>query len=131
MKRMDPIKTIDSGFFWEAAEASRLDIQACENCNVLWHPPRPMCPKCHGTNMVPRTMSGKGKVYSWSMPIHPPAFGFESPPIIALIDLDEGVRIVSNLIDIEPEDIRNDMSVVVDFAETAKSAVPVFKAGDA
>jgi len=131
MKRMDPVRTIDNAFFWDAAEAERLDIQACEACDVLWHPPRPMCPKCHSTELSPRTMSGKGKLYSWCMPIHPPAWGFEEPPIVALIDLDEGVRIVSNLVGVDPEAITNDMPVRVDFTETAKSKVPVFTATDA
>ncbi len=131
MKRMDPVRTIDNAFFWDAAEAERLDIQACEACDVLWHPPRPMCPKCHSTELSPRTMSGKGKLYSWCMPIHPPAWGFEEPPIVALIDLDEGVRIVSNLVGVDPEAITNDMPVRVDFTETAKSKVPVFTSTDA
>ena len=131
MKRMDPVRTIDNAFFWDAAEAERLDIQACEACDVLWHPPRPMCPKCHSTELSPRTMSGKGKLYSWCMPIHPPAWGFEEPPIVALIDLDEGVRIVSNLVGVDPEAITNDMPVRVDFTETAKSKVPVFTPTDA
>lgn len=131
MKRMDPVRTIDNAFFWDAAEAERLDIQACEACDVLWHPPRPMCPKCHSTELSPRTMSGKGKLYSWCMPIHPPAWGFEEPPIVALIDLDEGVRIVSNLVGVDPEAISNDMPVRVDFTETAKSKVPVFTVTDA
>lgn len=130
MKRMDPVRTIDNAFFWDAAEAERLDIQACEACDVLWHPPRPMCPKCHSTELTPRTMSGKGKLYSWSMPIHPPAWGFEEPPIVALIDLDEGVRLVSNLVGVDPESITNDMPVTVGFAETPKSKVPFFTAAD-
>ena len=127
MKRMDPVRTIDNAFFWDAAEAGRLDIQNCETCNKLWHPPRPMCPDCHGTNLAPKSVSGKATLYSWSVPIHPPAYGFEAPPIIALVDLAEGVRVVSNIVDAEPEALKNDMALTVEFAETAKSAVPVFK----
>lgn len=125
-KRLDPIKTIDNQFFWQAAEEGRLDIQACDRCDRLLHPPRPMCPHCHSTDLVPRTMSGQGTVYSWSVPIHPPAYGFEQPPVVALIDLAEGVRLVSNLIGIAPEAIRNDMPVEVRFEQTPGSAVPVF-----
>jgi uncharacterized OB-fold protein len=78
--------------------------------------------------MVPARMSGRGTVYSWAMPIHPFPHGFTTPPIVALIDLEEGPRIVSNVIGIDPRKMREGIAVTVEFEPTAGGkAVPVFR----
>lgn len=93
---MDPIQTIDSAFFWSACEEKKLVVQACGSCGKLWHPPRPICPDCHSVEKEPRQLSGKGSILSWVRPVHPPAFGFDTPPVVILVELEEGVRLVSN-----------------------------------
>jgi uncharacterized OB-fold protein len=127
------VATPDSAFFWEGAGRGELLIKQCSACSTLWHPPRPMCPKCHATKMVPARMSGHGTVYSWGMPIHPFPHGFAAPPIVALIDLVEGPRVVSNVVGIDPRAMRNGLAVMVEFEPTAGGKfVPVFRpAGDA
>jgi uncharacterized OB-fold protein len=79
--------------------------------------------------MVPARMSGRGTVYSWAMPIHPFPHGFAAPPIVVLVDLEEGPRIVSNLVGIDPREVENGLRVMVEF-EPAQGgrAVPVFRA---
>jgi uncharacterized OB-fold protein len=131
--RPEPVATPDSAFFWEGAGRGELLIKQCSACSTLWHPPRPMCPKCHATKMVPARMSGHGTVYSWGMPIHPFPHGFAAPPIVALIDLVEGPRVVSNVVGIDPRAMRNGLAVMVEFEPTAGGKfVPVFRpAGDA
>ena len=130
--RPEPVATPDSAFFWDGAARGELLIKRCDGCKTLWHPPRPMCPNCFSTSMVPQRMSGRGTVYSWAMPIHPFPHGFAAPPIVVLIDLEEGPRIVSNLIGIDPRDIRNGMPVTVTFAATdGGKAVPVFQSATA
>ncbi len=125
--RPDPIATVDSAFFWDGAARGELLIQQCCGCDTLWHPPRPMCPKCYCVEKRYTKMSGHGTVYSWSMPIHPPAYGFETPPIVALIDLEEGVRIVSNVIGVDAREMKSGIAVEVAFAPTrGGKAVPVF-----
>ncbi len=69
-QRPEPVMTPDSAFFWEAVTRGELLIKQCSVCLKLWHPPRPMCPECHAIAMVPVRMSGRGTVYSWTMPIH-------------------------------------------------------------
>ena len=126
--RPDPMATRDSAFFWEGAARGELLIQQCEECRHLWHPPRPMCPHCHGVKMGAARMSGRATVYSWIVPVHPPVFGFAAPPVVALIDLEEGVRLVSNVVGVAPEAMRNDMNVTVAFEPTqGGKAVPVFR----
>jgi uncharacterized OB-fold protein len=128
IQRQEPVATPDSAFFWEGASRGELLIKQCDACKTLWHPPRPMCPKCHATRMVPARMSGRGVVYSWAMPIHPFPHGFATPPIVALIDLAEGPRVVSNVVGIDPRKMREGLAVTVEFEPTAGgNAVPVFR----
>jgi len=128
VQRPEPVCSMDSAFFWDAAKRGELMIKQCGACKTLLHPPRPMCPECHATQMVPVKMSGRGTVYSWGMPIHPFPHGFATPPIVALIDLEEGVRLVSNLRNADPHGQLNGMKVQVAFEPTQNGgAVPVFE----
>jgi len=128
--RPDPIQRIDSAFFWTACERGELVVQKCEPCDKLWHPPRAICPQCHSTEKTEQKLSGHGKVLSWARQVRPASFGFKESPWIILVELDEGVRFVSNL---ESETTPEfGMRVSVDFAETSGGkAVPVFKAAEA
>ena len=126
--RPAPILTDDNHFFWDAARDGRLVGQRCQGCGRLRHPPRPMCPHCHSLDFEIVDLSGAGQVYSYTILHHPQNPAFEYPVIAALIDLEEGVRVLSNLIDIDPADIAIGMPVTVDFRPTRHDgAVPVFK----
>jgi uncharacterized OB-fold protein len=126
--RPDPIETPDTAFFWAGAARGELVALACAECGDLRHPPRPMCPACHSTKRVERRLSGRGRVLSWIFPRHPAPIGFAEPPIVALVDLDEGIRLVSNLVEVAPDAIRVGLPVEVRFAPTAGGAkVPVFR----
>lgn len=126
--RPAPILTPDSAFFWEAAARGELVAQRCGDCGDLQHPPRPICPKCHSSRREVARLSGRGEVYSWIVPRHPAPIGFVEAPVVALIALDEGLRLVSNVIGIAPAEVRNGMRVEVAFEPTAGGhAVPVFR----
>ena len=128
-ERPAPISTEDSEPFWRAAAEGRLVAQRCCQCGRLRHPPRPMCPQCHSTAHEWSTLTGTGAVYSYSVLHHPRHPAFDYPVVAVLVDLDEGIRIVSNLIDVDPADIRIDLPVEVTFAPAAEGmAVPVFRA---
>ena len=87
-----------------------------------------MCPWCHSLQFEISDLSGKGSVYSYSILHHPQNPAFEYPVIAALIELEGGVRILSNLIDVEPEEVRIGMNVTVDFLPTLRDGViPVFR----
>jgi len=126
--RPAPIVTRDSAFFWEAARREELVAQRCAECRVLRAPPRPMCPHCQSVASEAQRLSGRGTVYSWVIPRHPPIPGFEGTWIVALVDLEEGVRMVSNLRGIGIEEVRVDMPVEV-FFEPAQGGhrIPVFR----
>jgi uncharacterized protein len=115
--RLAPSMTADSQFFWDGVKDGRLLIQRCTACGALRHPPRPMCPHCHSLTWDTLESSGKGTVYSFVMPRHPEFPFFDVDYIVALIELEEGTRLVSNVVDVAPEDTRIGMAVVVRFDE--------------
>jgi uncharacterized protein len=126
--RPAPILTEDNHDFWDAAGEGRLVAQTCVHCHRLRHPPRPMCPWCRSLDFSLVDLSGNGSVYSYSILHHPQHPAFEYPVIAVLVDLDEGVRILSNLVDVEPGDVVIGMPVSVGFVPTSGDRrVPVFK----
>ena len=87
-----------------------------------------MCPECHSIEIETVELAGTGTVYSYAILHHPRNPAFSYPVIAALIDLDEGVRVVSNLVGVEPADVRIGAPVRVPFEPTADDmAVPVFE----
>ena len=115
--RLAPSMTPDTQFFWDGTKEHRLLIQRCVSCAQLRHPPRPMCPHCGSVEWDTVEASGRGTVYSFVMPHHPPYPWFEYPYIVALIDLEEGTRLVSNLVGIAPDAVSTGMPVEVCFEE--------------
>lgn len=115
--RLAPSTTRDTQFFWDALREHRLLIQRCGDCGTLRHPPRPMCPRCNSLTWDTIESSGRGTVYSFVMPQYPEYPWFEYPYVVALIELDEGTRLVSNLCDVSPGDVTIGMPVEVSFAE--------------
>jgi uncharacterized OB-fold protein len=131
MIRPAPVVTDDSKAFWEAARDHRLVAQRCRDCGRLRHPPRPMCPECHSIDLEIVELVGTGTVYSYAILHHPQHPAFSYPVVAALVDLDEGIRVVSNLVGVEPRDVRIGMPVKVTFEETADGmAVPVFESAE-
>ena len=111
--RLAPSVTLDTQCFWDGVKEHKLLIQRCTECQALRHPPRPMCPKCNSVSWDTIEASGRGTVFSFVMPQHPPYPWFEYPYIVVLVDLDEGVRLVSNLCEISPDDVTIGMPVEV------------------
>jgi uncharacterized OB-fold protein len=127
-RRPPPIVTDDSAVFWDAVGEGRLVAQQCGECGALRHPPRPMCPHCRSLVVDVVPLSGRGTLYSYAVLHHPQNPAFDYPVLAALVDLEEGIRIVSNLTGIEPDDIRIGMRVQAEFEPTVgDGSVPVFR----
>ncbi|CAM3333214.1 nucleic acid-binding protein [Mycobacterium intermedium] len=119
--RLAPTISRDTEFYWNGLREQKLLIQRCGGCGTLRHPPRPMCPHCRSLSWEAIESSGEGTVYSYVMP-HQPRFPFfDYPYIVALVELSEGVRLLSNLRDIDPDDVTVGMPVEV-FYETFEGA---------
>jgi uncharacterized OB-fold protein len=111
--RLAPSVSLDTQFFWDGVSGHKLLIQRCTACARLRHPPRPMCPHCNALSWDTLESAGRGAVFSFVMPLHPPYPWFEYPYIVVLVDLDEGIRLVSNLVGIAPADVTIGMRVEV------------------
>jgi len=106
---------IDAAFFWEGAEQRELRIQRCTSCGRLRHPPRPMCPYCRSLARDHVVASGRGEVYSFVVHHHPPVPGRDGPFAVVLVALEEGTRVIGNLLDVAPENAVIGMPVEVTY----------------
>jgi uncharacterized OB-fold protein len=128
VKRPAPVLTEDNEGYWLAARDGRLVIQRCTGCGELHHPPRPMCPRCQSTESDWQEAAGTGVVYSFALLHHPQHPAFAYPVLAVLVELDEGVRVVSNLVDADPGDVRIGLPVTVAFEPAGDGfAAPVFR----
>jgi uncharacterized OB-fold protein len=120
-----PLPTRDEEFFWRGVAEDKLLIARCASCSKLQHPPSPMCPVCGSTEWDSIESCGRGTVHSWIVSHHPSSPD-DAPRIAALVDLDEGTRLVTNLVDVDPAAVSNDMAVALTFRELDGVKLPQF-----
>ena len=103
--------------FWEAAKRHELRLQHCKNCDVHIFYPREVCPQCLLSDLEWVKASGRGRVHSYTIMRHADIPGFLSdvPYILAIVELEEGPRMLSNLVDCGIEDVKMDMPVTAVF----------------
>ena len=99
-----PVRNRDTEFFWEGTEKGELRIQKCNACEMLRHPPGPMCPSCHAADRGYVVASGRGVIFSFLIHHAPKMPGRELPLTLALVELEEGVRMVATVTG-APEDL--------------------------
>ena len=130
MTALRPQVNRDTAFFWEGTAAGELRIQQCNACGALRHPPGPACPACGALDRGYVTACGRGTVFSYVVHRHPPVPGRELPILLVLVDLEEGVRMVGELVDVEPEDLAIGMPVTADFRRIDDDlTLPVWRIG--
>jgi uncharacterized OB-fold protein/acyl dehydratase len=110
-RRLRPPLGHDNQWWWEGIAAGELRIQRCKECGTLRHPPRPMCGQCQSLAWDWIVSKGAGTVHSYVVLHHPPVPGYEYPLPVALVDLDEGTRLVANVAGCAPSEIRIGMRV--------------------
>ena len=99
--------------FWEATKRHELVMPRCRTCSKIFFYPREQCPNCYSSDLDWTQVSGKGRLYTFTV-VHQtahPAFQPDAPHIYAIVQLNEGPRMPSNLVDCEFEDARIDMPV--------------------
>ena len=127
-----PLPTIEpeTEEFWKAAKRHELFLQRCNACEEVIHFPRVMCYRCLSEDLGWIKSTGLGSVYSFTI-IHQVAhLGFESevPYVYAIIDLDDGARMISNVVNIEPSAVEVGMRVQVTFDDvTSEISIPKFE----
>lgn len=112
---LHPTRNRDTEFFWDGTAAGELRIQACGACGALRHPPGPTCPQCLEFSREHVVASGRGTVHSWVVHRHPPIPGHELPILVALVDLEEGVRMVGTVEGVAEDELEIGMPVEVGF----------------
>ncbi|MBW2292977.1 MAG: bifunctional MaoC family dehydratase/OB-fold nucleic acid binding domain-containing protein [Deltaproteobacteria bacterium] len=115
--RIRPALGHDNQWWWDGVAAGHFLIQRCEDCGVLRHPPRPMCGECQSVRFDSVPSTGQGSVYSYVVIHYPEVPGYEYPLTVAVVDLEEGVRFVSNVVDCAPEDVEIGMQVQAEIRE--------------
>ncbi|MEM9175514.1 MAG: bifunctional MaoC family dehydratase N-terminal/OB-fold nucleic acid binding domain-containing protein [Myxococcota bacterium] len=127
--RIKPPMGHDNGWWWEqVAEGDCLPIQRCTECGKLRHPPRPMCDACGSQDWDAVEASGKATLHTFTV-IHYPQFpGYEYPIISAIVDLEEGERMASTIVDCKPEDVSIGMALEMVIQEDEDGfKIPFFK----
>ncbi len=123
MPKPMPTPTPTSQPFWDALAEHRVRIQYCTACDKYVYYPRSHCPRCLSPELKWRNIRGTGTVYTFTVARRAtaPMFEDEVPQKIAVIELDEGPRLTSTLVNVEPEEIEIGMRVkpVFDKAEGA------------
>lgn len=112
-----PRATAVSQEFWQAARRHELRLQRCRQCDEHIFYPRVVCPKCLSDGLEWVAVSGRGKVYSFTVvrrAMHP-AFRADVPYVYGIVELEEGPRLTTNIVGCRPEDVRVDMAVEVVF----------------
>jgi len=116
--------------FFTAARERRLVVQRCTDCGTLRFPARPRCSACLGKNAEWVPVSGKGEIFSYVVmhqAMHP-GFAAIAPYAVVVVQLAEGVRMLSGIVDVSPADVRIGMPVEVTFeARGSEVLVPVFR----
>ena len=124
------LPTLDepSSFFWTSGADGKLRFLRCAACSYLIHPPAPICPQCESREAAPAEVSGRATVHSFTVN-HQSWDGTTDPYVIALVTIDEqpDVRLTTNLVDIEPDDVRIGMPVEVVFEDHAPVFFPLFR----
>ncbi|MGE8443036.1 MAG: Zn-ribbon domain-containing OB-fold protein [Comamonas testosteroni] len=115
IKRPAPGVSDDNRFFWEGLKEGKLLIQRCKSCGDLHHPPGPVCPKCHSFDWDTVQASGKGTVYSFVVMHYPEVPPFDHPNPIGLVELQEGVRVIAQLVGVKPGELQIGQKVQVEF----------------
>jgi uncharacterized protein len=114
----------DQDFFWEGIDRGELLAQQCSDCGTLRHPPLPRCGACGGEHWDAMALSGEGTILAFIEAVHPTRREQE-PRCVCLIDLPEGLRMVSSLLD--PENAANGAAVRFEMAEHDGQLLPLVR----
>jgi uncharacterized OB-fold protein len=125
-----PVPSEESQAYWDGLRNRKLLMPRCDACGKYWFPPSLLCPHCNATNWTWTSTSGRGRIFSYVVyhRVYHPGFADEVPYAVAVIELDEGPRMVSNVIGIAPDKLACDLRVEVVYQPiTDTITLPKFK----
>ena len=121
--RPRPAINRDNEFFWDGARKHELRIQQCGACKELHNPPTPRCGHCGSFDMGWIVSSGKARLYSFAVPHFPQANGFRYPVLVGLVELEEGARLVSNVVGVSKDQLRVGMELELTWLDSHPAQV--------
>jgi uncharacterized OB-fold protein len=118
----------DNEFFWTSGRDGVLRFTHCQSCGYWLHPTGPICPACHSRDLAPDPVSGAAVLHTYTINRQSWIPGFEPPYVVAIVELpeQEGLRLTTNLVDVELDDIRIGMPVEVRFEQWEDVWLPLF-----
>jgi uncharacterized OB-fold protein len=111
--------------FWEGTKEGKLLLKRCTNCGTIDHPPYLFCTNCSGEEAEWIEASGKATLYAYAINVYGVPFPFieDLPYVLGLVDIEEGPRMISNIVGCAHEDLKNGMPLEVVFEEAAEGVV--------
>ncbi|MCD9154506.1 Zn-ribbon domain-containing OB-fold protein [Aeromicrobium duanguangcaii] len=127
-ERFVPRPTPETQPFWDGTAAGELRIQSCLSCTEPFFYPRTSCPTCGSQDLEWIRCSGRGTLYSYVISARP-APGFDGPTVIAVVELEEGPRMMTNIVGVvpDPANLPLDLPVRVAFEDRGRLQIPVFE----
>lgn len=127
MSRFLPTPTKISQPFWDSCKAGAMQMQRCDDCGVVAFYPVYVCPECASRNLVWAPVSGRGAVYTFTV-APKSSFDTEGPMIVALIELEEGAMMTSNIVNVDPSKVHIGMKVRVRYEPVSDDiTLPLFE----
>jgi len=107
VERILPIITAENAPYWQSTRAHALKLPFCMVCERAFYPVQGRCPRCLGDRLDWRAVSGRARVYSWIVvhQVYDQSFAERVPYIVAVVELDEGPRLVTNIVNCPPEKV--------------------------
>jgi uncharacterized OB-fold protein len=124
-----PTPSVETRPYWSNLRERRLTLPKCNACGHFWFPPSVLCPNCHSDDYSWADASGRGTVFSYVVfhRVYHPGFADEVPYVVAIIELEEGPRILSNVVGIEPDCVFCEMPVQVQYVDiSSETTIPKF-----
>lgn len=112
-----PVSNRDFDFFYQGLADGALLVQQCDGCGTMRCPPGPSCPECHSFAWTTRPLAGTGTVFSYTVHHHPPLAGFATPLPVALVEMDEAIRMIGPMDDTSLDRLHIGARVATTFVE--------------
>lgn len=130
VKKPIPVPSKWTKEYWDAAKKRKLVIKRCKACGHLEHPPYLFCTNCGSEEHEWIVASGKATLYAYAVNVFGVPFPFwdDMPYVVAMVDLEEGPRMLTNIVQCDPNELKNGMALEVVFEDVSdKIALPKFK----
>lgn len=116
-------------FFWTSGADGVLRFLRCDTCGYYVHPPTPICPRCLTKTLSPQPVSGRATVATFTVNHQPWIPGFDPPYVVAMVEIDEqpSVRLTTNIVSCDPDEVVIDMPVQVRFEHHDDVWIPLFE----